>query len=134
MDYSGDIAYRNELLAFWSSVLRDENESRVQRLKASEFLAKAYGMFSIERETEGSIYQHIADCPAYGNLNLPELKAIEPFWKNVVVAADELIEEYKAQNQIEKVLELEYKKPEYLERLQEIQKLISMRLNDLKDD
>ncbi len=39
------IAGKNDLLAFWTGLMYDSDGSLVQRLKASELLAKSYGMF-----------------------------------------------------------------------------------------
>ncbi len=45
MEDDREIAGRNDLLAFWTGLMYDSDGSLVQRLKASELLAKAYGMF-----------------------------------------------------------------------------------------
>lgn len=47
------IASREELMAFWTDVLRDEEEGLQQRMKASEYLGKAYAMFTdrVEQHT-----------------------------------------------------------------------------------
>jgi len=42
---SREIAQREDLLAFWTGLMNDSEGSLVQRLKASELLAKSYGMF-----------------------------------------------------------------------------------------
>ncbi len=39
------IARVEDLLAFWTGLMYDKSESLVQRLKASELLAKSYGVF-----------------------------------------------------------------------------------------
>ena len=43
-----NIADREQRFAFWKSVMRDNNESTRDRLKASELLAKAQGDFLIK--------------------------------------------------------------------------------------
>lgn len=40
-----EIAGVRDLLAFWTGLMYDSDGSLVQRLKASELLARAYGMF-----------------------------------------------------------------------------------------
>ncbi len=39
------IADVSDIQAFWTSIMDDKFESLVQRLKASELLARSYGMF-----------------------------------------------------------------------------------------
>lgn len=45
---TNNIASIQEIQEFWSSVIRDEDEPMKNRLRASEFLAKAKGMFNSE--------------------------------------------------------------------------------------
>ncbi len=53
-----EIASVNDLLAFWTGLMNDSEGSLVQRLKASELLAKSYGMFRdyVRPETVPSAY------------------------------------------------------------------------------
>ncbi len=58
MEDDREIAGRNDLLAFWTGLMYDTEGSLVQRLKASELLAKSYGMFReyVNPETIPSAY------------------------------------------------------------------------------
>lgn len=40
-----EVADKLEVMAFWTSLIRDEKTALVQRIKASELLARTYGMF-----------------------------------------------------------------------------------------
>lgn len=53
-----EIAGVRDLLAFWTGLMYDSEGSLVQRLKASELLAKSYGMFReyVNPETIPSAY------------------------------------------------------------------------------
>ncbi len=53
------IARVEDLLAFWTGLMNDSEGSLVQRLKASELLAKSYGMFReyVRPETVPSAYE-----------------------------------------------------------------------------
>lgn len=46
------IATAKEINAFWTSVMRDSTASRSERLKASEFCAKAVGAFTAIQEND----------------------------------------------------------------------------------
>lgn len=39
------IASKDDVMQWWSDIMRDDDVSMVQRLKASELIAKAYGMY-----------------------------------------------------------------------------------------
>lgn len=46
------IASRKELQIYWTETLRDESRPDKERLKASEYLAKSYGLFLERTETK----------------------------------------------------------------------------------
>ncbi len=54
-----EVARVEDLLAFWTGLMNDSEGSLVQRLKASELLAKSYGMFRdyVRPETVPSAYE-----------------------------------------------------------------------------
>ncbi len=61
-----EVAGRNDLLAFWTGLMYDSNCSFVQRLKASELLARSYGMFReyVNSEVIPSAYDRALDKAA----------------------------------------------------------------------
>lgn len=65
----------NDLMTFWTTVMLDANESVANRLKASDYLAKALGAYNVKVETNQAptIIMDLGLPPA-----TPEPLALEP--------------------------------------------------------
>jgi len=60
------IASKADVLAFWTELMDDTDGGLVQRLKASELLARAYGMFReyVRPETIPTVYDRALEKAA----------------------------------------------------------------------
>lgn len=67
-----DIATREEVMAFWTEWMRSDEVSFVQRMKASELLARAYGIFRVAAEPELVQYESRFLQPVPEGMRNPE--------------------------------------------------------------